>query len=108
MKQMCKKKYPSPRSCRNELSNPRYLTVSVNSTTPRLQTIVRQRWLESSIRHERALCILVVLPFYTVFNVSIRLAWMPKPFCYRSWNVVDRNGHNWTVCPTQLTLVYPT
>jgi len=83
----------------------RCLTVSVNSTTPRLQTTVRQLWLESSIRHERALWILVVLPFYTVFNVSIRLAWMPKPFCYRSWNVVDRNGHNWTVFPTQLTLV---
>ena len=60
MKQMCKKRYPSPRSCRNELSNPRCLTVSVNSTTPRLQTTVRQLWLESSIRHERALCILIV------------------------------------------------
>jgi len=26
MKQLCKKKYPSPRSCRNELCNPRCLT----------------------------------------------------------------------------------
>jgi len=44
MKQMCtKKKYPSPRLCRNELSNPRCLTVSVNSTEPRS---VRQLRLE--------------------------------------------------------------
>jgi len=38
MKHMCKKKYPSPRVCFNELSNPRCLTVCVNSTEPRLQT----------------------------------------------------------------------
>jgi len=55
MKHMCKKRYPSLRSCCNELSNPRYLTVSVNSTNPRLQTTVRQLWLESSIRHGRGL-----------------------------------------------------
>jgi len=47
MKQMCKKKYPSPLSCRNKLSNPRCLTVSAE---PRLQTTVRQLGLESSIR----------------------------------------------------------
>jgi len=42
MKQMCKKKYPLSRLCRNELSNPRCLTVSVN----------RQLGLESSIWHD--------------------------------------------------------
>ena len=38
MKQICKKQYPSPRSCRNELSNPRCLTVSINLAEPRSQT----------------------------------------------------------------------
>jgi len=42
MKQMFKTKFQSPCVCRNELSNPRCLTVSVNSTDPRLQTRVRQ------------------------------------------------------------------
>ena len=51
MKQMCWKKFQSPCVCRNELSNHRCLTVSVNSTEPRLQTTVRQLRLESSIRH---------------------------------------------------------
>jgi len=55
MKQMCKQFFPPPRSCRNELSNPRCFTVSVNSTEPRLQTTVRQLGLASSIRHERGL-----------------------------------------------------
>jgi len=47
---MCKKKYASPRSCRYELSNLRYFTVSLNSTEPRLQTTIWQLGLESSIR----------------------------------------------------------
>jgi len=51
MKQMCKKKFRSPWVCRNELSNPRCLTLSVNSAEPHLQTTVRQLGLESSIRH---------------------------------------------------------
>jgi len=51
MKQMCKKKFQSPYVCRNELSNPLCLTVSVKSAEPRLQTTVRQLGLESSIRH---------------------------------------------------------
>ena len=51
MKQMCKKKYPSTRSCRNKLSNPRCLTVSINLAEPRLLTTVRQLGLESPIRH---------------------------------------------------------
>ena len=51
MKQMCKKKVQSYWLCRNELSNPRCLTVSVNSTEPRLQTTVRQLGLERSMRH---------------------------------------------------------
>ena len=38
MKQMCKKKFQSPRVCRNELSNPRCLSVA----EPRLQTRVRK------------------------------------------------------------------
>ena len=39
MKQMCKKKFQSPCVCSNELSNPRCLTVSVNSAVSlRLQT----------------------------------------------------------------------
>jgi len=46
MKQMCKKKYPSPRSYHNERSNPRCLTVSVNS--------------KASIWHEQGLCILIM------------------------------------------------
>jgi len=46
MKQMCRKKYPSPRSCRNERPNPRCFTVSVNSTEPRLQTTVRHLGLK--------------------------------------------------------------
>jgi len=49
MKQMCKKKYPSSRLCCNKLSNPRCLTVSVNSTEPRLKTTVRQLELESPV-----------------------------------------------------------
>jgi len=53
MKQMCKKQYPSHRSGGNELTNPRCLTVSVNSIEPRLQTTVRQLGLESYIWHER-------------------------------------------------------
>ena len=48
---MCKKKFQSPCVCRNKLSNPHSLTVSVNSTEPRLQITVRQLGLESSIRH---------------------------------------------------------
>jgi len=64
MKQMCKKKFQSPWVCRNELSNPRCLTVSVNSTEPRLQTTVRQFELESSIRHERRLWILIVFRYF--------------------------------------------
>ena len=47
---MCKKKYASPRSCRYELSNLRYFTVSLNSTEPRLQTTIWQLGLEGSIR----------------------------------------------------------
>jgi len=49
MKQMCKKTYPSSGLCRNEFSNPRYLTVSVNLAEPCLQTTVRQLGLESSL-----------------------------------------------------------
>jgi len=49
-KEKCKNFFQSPCVC-NELSNPRCLTVSVNSTEPRLQTTVRQLVLESSIRH---------------------------------------------------------
>jgi len=37
MKQMCKKKYPSPRSFRNELSNPRYLTFTDYSKASRVR-----------------------------------------------------------------------
>ena len=51
MKQMCKNRLRSPWVCRNELANPRCLTVSVNSTEPHLQTTARQLGLESSIRH---------------------------------------------------------
>ena len=46
MKQMCKKKFQSPCVCRNELSNPGCLTVSVTSSEPRLQTTVRQLGLK--------------------------------------------------------------
>ena len=60
MKQMYKKKYPSPYSCRNKLSNPRCLTVSVNWTAPGLQTTVRQLGLESSIRQGQGLWILII------------------------------------------------
>ena len=60
MKQMCKKKYPSPCSCSNKLYNPRCLTVSVNRTSPGLQTTVRQLGLKSSIRHERGLWLLII------------------------------------------------
>ena len=62
MKQMCKEKYPSPCVCRNKVSNPRCLTVCVNSTEPHLQTTVRQLGLESSIRYERGLWILIIFP----------------------------------------------
>jgi len=48
---MCKQTFQSPFVCRNERSNPRCLNVSVNSAYPRLKTTVRQRGLESSIRH---------------------------------------------------------
>ena len=40
-----------PCVCRLELSNPRCLTVSVNSPEPRLQTTVRQPGLESLLLH---------------------------------------------------------
>ena len=60
MKQMCKKNYPSPCSCRNKLSYPCCLTVSVNWTEPGLQTTVRQLGLESSIRQGQGLWILIV------------------------------------------------
>ena len=63
MKQMCKKKFQSPCVCRNELSNPRCLTVPVNSTEPRLQTTVRQLGLESSIRHTQGWLKLIVYCF---------------------------------------------
>ena len=53
MKQMCKKKYPSPRSCRNELS-----------AEPRLQTTVRQLGLESSIQHEPRLWTVIIVLIY--------------------------------------------
>ena len=51
MKQMCQKKFQSPCVCRNKLSYPCCLNVSVNSTEPRLQTTVRQLLLESLLRH---------------------------------------------------------
>ena len=60
---MCKKKFQSPWVCRNKLSNPRYLTVSVNSTEPRLQTTVRQLGLESSIRHTQGWLKLIIFVF---------------------------------------------
>jgi len=56
MKQMCKKKFQSPCVCRNTLSNPRCLTVSVNSAEP----TVRQLRLESYIRHTHGLLKLIV------------------------------------------------
>jgi len=59
MKQMCKKKYPSPCSCCNKLSNPCCLTVSAE---PRLQTTVRQLGLESSIWQEWGLWIIIIIP----------------------------------------------
>ena len=49
---MRKKSFQPPRVCRVELSNPRCLTVSLNSTEPRVQTIVGQLGLESSIRQK--------------------------------------------------------
>ena len=49
---MRKKTFQPPRVCRVELSNPRCLTVSLNSTEPRVQTIVGQLGLESSIRQK--------------------------------------------------------
>ena len=60
---MCKKKFQSPWVCRNKLSNPRCLTVSVNSTEPRLQTTVRQLGLESSIRHTQGWLKLIIFVF---------------------------------------------
>ena len=42
-------------------NNPRCLTLSVHSTEPRLHIAVRQLGLESSIRHERRLWILIIL-----------------------------------------------
>ena len=48
---MCKNKFQSPCECRNELSNPRCLAVSVISAEPCLQTTVRQLGLESYIGH---------------------------------------------------------
>ena len=60
MKQMCNKKLQSYWVCRNELSNPRGLTVSVNSTQPRLQTTVRQLELESSTRHTQGWLKLII------------------------------------------------
>ena len=50
MRQICKKKFQSLCVCRNELSNPRYLTVSAE---PRLQTTEKQLGLDSSIRHKQ-------------------------------------------------------
>ena len=61
MKQMCKKKYPSTRSCRNKLSNPSCLTVSINLAEPRLLTTVRQLGLESPIRHTQGWLIYVCM-----------------------------------------------
>ena len=65
---MCKKKFQSPCVCRNKLSNPRYLTVSVNSAEPCLQTTVRQQGLEStSIRHTQGWLKLI---FPNIFDVD--------------------------------------
>jgi len=60
MKQMCKKKFQKPCVCRNELSNPRCFTVSVNSTEPRLQTTVRQLGLGSYIRYTQGWLKLII------------------------------------------------
>jgi len=62
MKQMCKKKLQSPFVCRNKLSNPRCLNVSVNLAEPRLQTTVKQLELESSIRHTQGWLKLIIFP----------------------------------------------
>jgi len=67
MKQMCKKKFQSPWVCRNELSNSRWLTVSVNSAEPRLQPTVRQLGLESSIRHTQGWLTLIILDMLSSF-----------------------------------------
>ena len=57
MKQMCKKKYPSPV---HAVTN--FLTlVALLGAEPRLQTTVRQLRLESSIRHVLGLWILIIL-----------------------------------------------
>jgi len=62
MKQMCKKKFQSPCVCRNKLSYPCCLTVSVNLAEPRLQTTVKQLELESSIRHTQGWLKLIIFP----------------------------------------------
>ena len=58
MKQMCKKKYPSPV---HAVTN--FLTlVALLGAEPRLHTTIRQLRLESSIRYERGLWILIIFP----------------------------------------------
>jgi len=51
MKQTCKNTFQSLCVCRKDLSNPRCLTVYVNSTDPRLLTTLRQLELGRYIRH---------------------------------------------------------
>ena len=55
MKQMGKRKFQSPCVCRNELFNPRCLTVSVNSAT----------WVEDYIRHTQGWLKTDILTLYT-------------------------------------------
>ena len=78
MQHMCKKKVQSSWVCRNELSNPRGLTVSGNSTQPRLQTTVRQLELESSTRHTKGWLKLKIYSCRQFGFVETR----PYVFCY--------------------------
>ena len=58
MKQMCKKKYPSPV---HAVTNFLTLVASLCLSLPRLHTTIRQLRLESSIRHVLGLWILIIL-----------------------------------------------
>ena len=53
MKQMCKKKYTSPRTCRNKRSNLSCLTVVCKRGSVEFTDTVRQRGLERLLRHVR-------------------------------------------------------
>jgi len=72
MKEMCKKRFESNYVYRNELSNPRCFTVSVNSPESHLHTTVRQLGLESFIRHTQGWLKLIIL------DVFVLTMWMHR------------------------------